>query len=612
MEDKANIPQDEELENKKKPSDQVHEQEEDSHSELDCNLAHDEGRDEYISKPMRKKRLKQPNPNSIRSPSRWEDYFVKGDKLYKDVRDSNGTVTKTVPISNWMLLSEIQQNIDSSRFKLKIEFIYAGKVRNIEISKGSLTKLKIMELLDHGLDVTEDNIRDVLRVLRLQEECAPIRNIHDGLGWGEYDDKVIFKLNESLGIESTYCGKLSMEPKGTLESWKALMESEVMGHTPLELALIIGLSAPVVAMLKDKTGVNVLLFHLYGNSTEGKSTATLVAVSPFGLPKIGDDGLVKTFSATDNAIIAYLRGNMGVPIGIDEASTQSHKDFTEFIYTITSGLEKARLSKTSEMQVVHSYSTSIITNAENSLIRKSNQNIGLQMRAFEIGNIAWTKDAANSDRLKKELSENYGHAGIAFAEYLMQLNIDDVFRRWQEWSQKCMDTIENKNHFSQRIANKLAILMLAAELASEALNLQFHIHEILKLLLRVENRTDSSTDIGENALDKLMEHYNRYDKFFTKQYGNEILAYSGPQFLGLFIYRKGEYSELLIQPSTLEEILKQYGFQDKNVVLSNWRLKGILDCDKDKFTRKRKIASEKESRVHVIRIKNQNDEDKNN
>ena len=58
--------------------------------------------------------------------------------------------------------------------------------------------------------------------------------------------------------------------------------------------------------------------------------------------------------------------------------------------------------------------------------------------------------------------------------------------------------------------------------------------------------------------------------------------------------------ELEMTQSKFELMLKDGGFEDKNVVLRELKSKGILDCDRDRFTRKRMTDAGK---IPVIVIK---------
>lgn len=74
------------------------------------------------------------------------------------------------------------------------------------------------------------------------------------------------------------------------------MKAEVQGKTPLEFAMILGFSAPVNALLAMWSPMEVLMVHIAGESSTGKTTATRIAVSSFGKPD--HNGLIRNWNST--------------------------------------------------------------------------------------------------------------------------------------------------------------------------------------------------------------------------------------------------------------------------------------------------------------------------
>ena len=102
-----------------------------------------------------------------------------------------------------------------------------------------------------------------------------------------------------------------------------------------------------------------MLWNCVGNSSGGKTTAAMLAVSAFGNPHISTDGLVQSFNGTGNALQAILAGNFGVPIAFDEVSisTFGKQTLTSFIYKLAQNRDKARLNKESKLISTDSWCT---------------------------------------------------------------------------------------------------------------------------------------------------------------------------------------------------------------------------------------------------------------
>jgi len=67
--------------------------------------------------------------------------------------------------------------------------------------------------------------------------------------------------------------------------------------------------------------------------------------------------------------------------------------------------------------------------------------------------------------------------------------------------------------------------------------------------------------------------------------------------------KKNSITEAMIPRDRLKAMLFQGGFSDVELILNQWRNKGILDADEGKFTKKRKIFDKGPSiRVIIIRM----------
>ena len=521
--------------------------------------------------------------------------------LMKKDEDSKSGFRK---VCRAIMIDKIINNLDSGEVKLLLKFRRKDNSwQEVTITRDMLESSKFINLLKYGVDIaSKEKLKAAIAFLDLTEALSANESIHSSLGWGIYAGKKIFKHFNAIGCNSTYDGKLNIRPMGTLDGWLKLINEQVVGHTPLELALVLGLSAPVVSMLRRHTLVDVLLVHIFGDSTEGKTTATRLAVSPFGFPHTKDSGLIKTFSGTTNAVIGSLRLNFGIPLGLDESSIQSGKDFTSFIYTIVNGRDKDRMDANCELKSTAEFSTTVISNGEHSLLAKSNQNTGIKMRAIEFGSIQWTQSAANADALSDGLMKEYGTAGIEFVKYLRKFTESELVEMWEVWCDKCLEAMPKRDKFSPRIARKLAIVMLAAELAKSCLDLNLNLDGILTMLVEAELENIENRDIGENAYQYLKEEIFRLCKHFSKEDLHGDVLTEGFEQLGR-IKHKGDRTQLLMTDTGLKKVLSSGGFEDVRIILKDWRdNKGYLECDDGKFKKRIDLDGFSNTRFHVINL----------
>jgi putative DNA primase/helicase len=450
--------------------------------------------------------------------------------------------------------------------------------------------------------VNDHNSGHVLKFLTKQEETLAITRTHSKLGFNFEGEGITFQHYQVIGGDSTYSGDFAIKPSGTRASWLSLIRKQVIGHPPMELALLMGLAAPVASLIGKVTGLDVMVFHLYGNSSQGKTTATMLAVSPFGSPNDKEDGsLVRSWNSTTYALLAELRDNHGVPMAFDEASMKD-SDFGSLIYMLASGKDKGRLDKNSNKKEAGHWSGTFLSNGEHALTTKSVKNIGIQMRITEFADIPWTKSAQHSDILKEGLVHNFGYAGPEFVTWLLQYGLNNIIACWKQWKEHFAASIANPDHYTSRISDRMAVLLATADMAGQALGLSFDLEGIQKILLATVNEAKDSRNLGEKAyqylIDKIIEHEGKFssnnsrDKYPINEHWGKIIKDTKTE----------EWQEIWILPEKFREILSNGGFQDTKVILGTWREQQRISCDPDRYTRSKRIVSGLQQKVHVIKV----------
>lgn len=521
------------------------------------------------------------------------EWLLTKDKLFLEGEDKEGNSTLNY-VGKHIKITNIRQTLETDEVKLTLQFLYKGRYRTIEIARDQLQPNELQKLSLMGVDAVYSNVKGLASFLRVQEESAPYESVHNHMGWGDEGNQLYFKHHSIIGkkTSSTYCGDYNIEPQGTLQGWLDIINSEVIGNKYLELALAIGFSAPVVGLLSKVKDMDTLIVHIYGNSTKGKTTAAQVAASPFGRPSKSQNGLIKSWGATQNAIVALLRDNYGVPIVLDEASMNRSKDFTSLLYMFAENREKERMTKEGDLRKQHSWSTTIISTAEHSLFQKTNENVGLRMRAFEFGNITWTSSAKNADNLKTGLLENYGHAGIKFVRNLLRLGIEEVVERCERWKTYCEEKLP-KTEVLSRISEKFGILLATAEIVKECLKLPLDLDEMMNVLYEVEKEAAAERDIGDKAYDYLIKKIMQHGKNFRI----ESQKFTGNECWGRITFR--DEVEVSIFTHIFEQLLKNGNYSDPKVVCKEWKQKGYLKPEKGKNTNRRKVIDPSDVQLRV-------------
>lgn len=523
--------------------------------------------------------------------------FILRDKdlyMIKDTKDK-----EEVFLANASRIKSITRTMETGQITLEIEYYSFDRWETLKIPRGKLVRTELPYLLDKGMDMAGHKAQLVFQFLDLHEKRFKPTYVHQKLGWMKFQDEILFRLHEAIQSNkrfSIYEGKHSIQPKGSEDEWKKIVQENVIGHRELETILSASFAAPIVAWLnlEQKGDIDSLLINLVGNSSSGKTTAVTLAVSPFGNPNISQDGLIQSFNSTKNALQTVIAENFGVPIVFDETSmhTMGAMNLTSFIYTLAQNKEKARLNKESELKDPQAWCTVIFFTGEGSLLKQAKNNEGLSVRLFEFKNVKWTEDANHSERIKVGLLSNYGHTGATFVEHLIHCGIDAIEEKWTEYKALMLEKMP-ETKFKTRISNKFAIILTGAYYANEAIGLDLSIDKIADFL--VEQELDSMTDreLAPRFYKLFRDYIIQFSKHFkiNQEHTNETQEIWGK------IETKGNKTYCYILPHIYDKLAKDMGFADPNVLLDELKANGNLKHDNQKKQIKKAIFTKEETEL---------------
>ena len=519
--------------------------------------------------------------------------------IYHFVKKKNENDYFYVPMCRYVAVSKKFVNLheDNEFLELTMQTNDPNRLKKIVIGRGDLTAKRYDTLADKGVDITDNNYKGVLAYLLMMEKDAPVEYRHEKLGWDlENQNHYIFYHHKLLGegVPSNYTDAAALAPAGTLSAWVNMVKEEVLGQTAMELILAAGFSAMFVPRLQAVSGQKALFVHMAGNSTAGKTTAEMLARSAFAHPEC--DRLFKHWINTKNALISSLDRNFGFPMVIDESGESNLTDFGDMIYTVCEGKGKERGKPDGGVRRAGRWSCTLISSGESKLPR--NNNVGFTMRLIEICNATFTRSAENSHRIKRVIQQNYGHPSIKMAEYLLTLPDDVLFADYDACIEHMLE-IMPPNHYAARAVNALAIIVLAAHYANHALDLGFNIEAIKEMLAKLDS--EQERDIGMAALEMLYQYTITHNNQFQDAKNNNNNPLFSTNAIGTY-KSIGDDVEIEILISELPKILSQANFSSAEVILSSWKQSGILDCERDRYTRTRKINNLKVP-TYVVKFK---------
>ena len=508
--------------------------------------------------------------------------------------------------SNLLKVGVPEINIDTNNVMLPITTKYLNRDIKILIPRDkAMSKREIIKLSLQGADVTEENAKYHIRSIEYQErKIGRVNNTHSELGFAKYKEKEIFKLYKAINEDSSYVGALDLKPKGNLGNYLDDLREHVVPYKNISLAFALGVSSSIVAKLNmHYKDINTLLVHLFAESTKGKSTAAMLAISVWGNPNLSGGGLYNTWNSTENALSTSLAGNYGIAYALDELSMSKIEDTTSLIYNLVGGKDKARLTKDIELRAAATWTTSIISTGEVSLLSKAKNNTGLDIRVLELGGIVWTEDANHSDQVKALVNRNYGVFGADFVKRLIEFPADRLKEIFEEEREIFIQKVKEKNiqdDMLSRTSCKYAIVTLTIRLINSRYKdrgIILDIEGIRELLVDTEINSINRRGIKRKAEDWLIQYIeSNASKFKSGKETNTNVDYWGTR----KELPNGEL-EVAILTNKFEEIMRKGKFEDTKVVLEQLKKEGKLEYEAGRLTRKRKVNAI-QTPVYVIRL----------
>ena len=211
---------------------------------------------------------------------------------------------------------------------------------------------------------------------------------------------------------------------GTLEGWQREIAARCVGNSRLTLAVSTGFAAPLLALLGEESGG----LHLRGASSEGKTTAVLVAATVWGEP-----GRMERWRATANAIEGVCLAHNDNLLCLDELKELDPREAGITAYMIANGAGKRRGQPHGGTLPRLTWRLLFLSTGEMTLEQHMAE-AGHRIRAGqEVRMVDLPADAGAghglfehlhgvpsaqkfADALREAVTRNYGHAGRRFVE----------------------------------------------------------------------------------------------------------------------------------------------------------------------------------------------------
>ena len=480
---------------------------------------------------------------------------------------------------------------------LELEYLRVS-TQSIEsqwLSSDQLTSQKSEQLIQYGLDITMANKRQVTEALLASRAHAQVENVFNQFGWGGTGDEPVFfhaKAIPERGYSLSESAKLNVFPKGSLKAWLNMYRTHIQGHTPLELAVVLGCTAPIVAYLESKhTDLKTLFVALNGQSSSGKTTAAMLALSVAGAPSSTNKGLLKSWNATINSMMSALDGVNGIPICFDELSQSRAVDLTALLYSLAEGKQKDRSTKEGGLRERAHWSTVILSTGELSIFNRLANNLGLRVRILEFSHVQWTRDAAQSESIKSAISQHFGLVLPHFVTRLFEVGLHSIDTEFERQRTLLLEQMPASDT-TRRVSIKLAAIMATAALLAAHTGIEINVDALRAMLLENDKDNFDDRDHGTKAFDDVLQYLVEHQAKLVRDNQGRIPY----EVIGLISTKRSANFEnqiiVSILKSHFEPMMTELKYQDAKVILKDWAKKGLLVTESGRQTVRKNLDVE--------------------
>ncbi|WP_313458273.1 DUF927 domain-containing protein [Pseudomonas sp.] len=251
------------------------------------------------------------------------------------------------------------------------------------------------------------------------------------LGWHNnaflLPDRQVGQHGEHLHFYDAGAQLPPINEAGTLEQWQSQIGALCVGNHRLAFVVSTAFAGPLLHLLGHESGG----FHLYGDSSGGKTTHLQVAASVYGGPR-----LVRSWRSTDNALESIAAAHSDGLLILDEIGMCDARIIGETVYMLGNGTGKARANDRGQAgRTVQEWRLLFLSTGEKTLAQhmaEANKELkaGMEVRMLAVpanaskglgmfDTLCGFEDAAAlSDALKLRVSKFYGTPLTAFLEAL--------------------------------------------------------------------------------------------------------------------------------------------------------------------------------------------------
>ena len=502
--------------------------------------------------------------------------------------DNNGVRRYTDRGVEWactqpILISRLLKNAETGKYKVEIKFLLKGRETTVYVPREAIaSKSRIVSLSSEGVNVTDNTAKALVQYLsdiqalnetRIQEAVSTSR-----LGWIEsvdpdghrektflpYKADVVF--DNEMNVKSLFD---SIKSCGDPDKWYSHIKKLRANRDP---EVLINLAASFASVLVEPCGALPFIVSLWGGTGIGKTVLLKVCTSVWADP--GEGKYITDAKASTTAMEIRLNVLNSLPMMLDDMaqiSKQNDEDFSAIIYRWCAGKGRDRSNKDLGLNKLTSWRNCTITNGERSMVDESTQG-GAINRVIDIeasGKVLF--DGKSGNRTTNIVEKNYGHAGKAFVDVLLDIGFASINFLYNECYEELKAAAEELGvEKEEKQIVPMALIITADRLTEQHLFKDGVLIDINQCLGYLRNKGDVSED--ERAYIYLM------DIIAANSYKFDPENATDPSMdMEKWGFWKGD-NQVAIIGTVFDRLIKQGGFQAK-AFLSWCKKKDLIETD---------------------------------
>jgi len=411
-------------------------------------------------------------------------------------------------------------------------------LRNAHLADG-LFKEFVGSIADQGVVLESRKQTEYFQIMlrSYMEELKRVQTVTDmrsNMGWSDTFDEFVIgndlyrrqkdgtvtKEDVSLGGMARNTVADMFTTSGSQKAWFSAVRSlDKAGMRAQQYSIAVGFASVLFAF----TGLKGVTISFCGPSGSGKTLAQYMQQSVWGNP----DKLHFQSKFTQNVLFNRFGVHGNLPMTIDEATVMSDRDVGEYLYWVSQGRDKARLTRSASERPAREWAlTSTLSTNEpmaDKLMLSGTKTDAQLARLIEL-RVDIPKILRMRPKTGRVLYEvfntNYGHAGREFVQRLMQLGADEVRKMIEDAFADFPSVYGYKFSGTERYWEQAIVLPdLAMELAHDWGILPFGPSKVTQWVLdQLTGMRDAYVDVSMTPMERLVEYFNKHADTMARVY----------------------------------------------------------------------------------------------